>query len=361
MSNTQRFVLPLSRNYVSHWGLWEAVREILQNAYDQEVQDSNCTVEFKYDEVEHSLSVSTSGSRLSKSSLVFGNTNKTDERMIGKFGEGYKLALLVLTRLEHTVKIINQDEIWLVAFEHDHDFDSEVLSIYVSRSKLKLTGVLFKIYGVSSEQYASINENIYRIGRLEDQILDDERYKGRIYVGGLFVSFNKEYKKGYNFSPKSVQLDRDRGTLDGFNLSYATSKLWAAESSYRSSELVALLMDQANDVQYVDYHPVADLPKAVYNHYVSIYGEDTIPVTNQKDVEKVIQSGRKWTLVPEIVWTLINKIKNIFILTTGSPIQRLKDFEKGIVLTEEKRLELLDIIRCLEETSGIKAEENKSE
>ena len=51
--------------------------------------------------------------------------------MIGKFGEGYKLALIVLLRKGFKVDIINADEEWKPRFANSEKFDTQVLTIDV--------------------------------------------------------------------------------------------------------------------------------------------------------------------------------------------------------------------------------------
>lgn len=92
--------LSLSPKYVSGWGVEEAVREILQNAIDQKADGAEVSVSYDRE----TLSILTDGARLKTSTLLLGESGKDDERYIGKYGEGYKLALLVLTRERKPVR-----------------------------------------------------------------------------------------------------------------------------------------------------------------------------------------------------------------------------------------------------------------
>ena len=92
MSTTKVYPLSLTRGYVVSWGLREAVREIIQNALDS---DSD----FGYAIDGDTLTVISRYASLSPQTLLLGSSNKGgDISSIGQFGEGYKLALLVLTR-----------------------------------------------------------------------------------------------------------------------------------------------------------------------------------------------------------------------------------------------------------------------
>lgn len=110
------YELPISPNYVSNWSIKEAIREILQNAIDSD--KNGYKKEISYNKYDKSLHIKNYGITLSTSTLVLGCSSKKDiDGMIGKFGEGYKLALVVLLREGYIVNIINGGEIWLPSFK----------------------------------------------------------------------------------------------------------------------------------------------------------------------------------------------------------------------------------------------------
>lgn len=100
--------LSLSPKYVSGRGVEEAVREILQNAIDQKADGAEASVSYDRE----TPSILTDGARLKTSTLLLGESGKDDERYIGKYGEGYKLALLVPTRERKPVKVVADAETW---------------------------------------------------------------------------------------------------------------------------------------------------------------------------------------------------------------------------------------------------------
>ena len=91
------YELPISPNYVINWGVKEAIRELLQNAIDEDKVGHSKEIE--YDQNSQILKIKNIDSCLHSSSLVLGCSHKQDvEGLVGKFGEGYKLALVVLLR-----------------------------------------------------------------------------------------------------------------------------------------------------------------------------------------------------------------------------------------------------------------------
>lgn len=164
--------LSLSPKYVSGWGVEEAVREILQNAIDQKADGAEASVSYDRE----TPSILTDGARLKTSTLLLGESGKDDERYIGKYGEGYKLALLVLTRERKPVKVVTDAETWTPEFRLSETFGEESLQIDVEE-----TGVPggefteFRIGGISPAMMRSFG----------DRFIALERFMGRDIVARL--------------------------------------------------------------------------------------------------------------------------------------------------------------------------------
>jgi hypothetical protein len=321
-----KFTLPISPEYVPSWGLWEAVREIYQNALDEQTHDPECKATIEY--IGSSIVVSTSKGKLSTNTLVLGKTSKReDPSQRGKFGEGYKLALLVLRRLGHGVIVANGDEVWIPKLEFDDAWQSNVLNIYVEQATMTSQGVAFLIHDVSAEDWQTIQRNIRPVSEFYSTILEDASERGRIYVGGLYVSTAKEFQCGYAFRAGQIKLDRDRGMIDGFDLAWETSNLWTERGSKRVAEL---LEAESPDVRYVESHATKSSPAVTYygTHFTAKHGRDAIPVSSQEEIERATNAGMKWVLVPEKVKSLYRMVKSWFIPTTASPLELLVKFRK---------------------------------
>jgi hypothetical protein len=323
------FTLPISPKYVSHWGVWEGIRELIQNALDQQARDPDCVVL-----IEHFVDIvriSTSTGRLLPETLLLGNTTKSeDPSQRGKFGEGYKLALLVLTRAGHPVTIHNGDVKWRPEIEFNEQFNSDVLNVHVEDyedGEEPVTGVDIHIHGITEEQWRLVELNRYGDGSF-DEILHEPEQKGRVYVGGLFVSHNQTLKCGYAFRPGTVMLDRDRGMVDGFDLEYQTSRLWTRQGPNRRVD--ALLDEEAPDVKYVEAHVHAkhEFATGYAARFVERHGPDVTPVATQEEVEQANAAGMRWVLVPKLVKALLSKVRRIFIPSFDPPVVRLEKFLK---------------------------------
>lgn len=229
----KKYELPISSNYVSNWGVKEAIREILQNAID--ANECGYDKEISYDKKTNILTIKNMGAKLPISSLVLGNSSKSDmENQIGQFGEGYKLALVVLLRKGFGVTIINSDELWTPSFEFSESFHSQILTI--SSEKIEDEGfVSFEINGVSQElfndlykDFPCIDDDFGETVTCETgSILLDERFKGKMFVEGLYIQSDDNFKYGYNFSSDVVKLDRDRKAINYYDLRALTAKSFA--------------------------------------------------------------------------------------------------------------------------------------
>ena len=102
------FELPLTPNYVRDWDFGMAVRGLIQNGLDQQSVDAKSLFSVDYDPDTQKLKFTNARSRLKVNTLLLGRSSKSnDEDTVGQFGEGYKIAALVLNRLGKTFTIYN--------------------------------------------------------------------------------------------------------------------------------------------------------------------------------------------------------------------------------------------------------------
>lgn len=338
--------LTLSPKYASHWGLWEAVRELLQNAYDQADGDLGCEVTFDYND--GFVRVATSTGRLTAKSLLLGETTKQGgSKSRGKFGEGYKLALLVLHRLGHKPAVRMDGEDWIPFVEFDETFGSDLFKIRIEKDderKHDLPGVTFVFGGITPEQWVELRSNVCETYG----ILHEAKEKGRIYVGKLFVTMMKELTRGYSFQVGEIELDRDRGMVRSFDIKYATSRMWEKQGL---AEVVDTVDKGVADVEYLTSHirPSSPVVRLTIDKFVSEVGEDTVPVSSQDEIERAQAAGIKWKLVPTAILTILKQAKTWFIPSSETPEVRLHRFIKQYshVLPEDAVQELSDIAQAL--------------
>ena len=230
---SETIYLPIGSNYVNHWGAWEAFREIIQNAVD--------TGDFavRKSELHGKLTIISKGGLLELSSLMLGESSKRDDdSKIGKYGEGYKLAMLVLCRMGMQVHVVNGKSKWSVSIQEHPQLKADCLTIDVSSSgaEADTDEVSFVVEGLTDEHFNILDNNFICMDGFEvqaehlgsycfDYDYSDDR---KVFVGGLFVCNlpeDDDYHHSYNFAPNVLELDRDRGSVDSFYLQYEVSKL----------------------------------------------------------------------------------------------------------------------------------------
>lgn len=221
----KKYELSLSRNYVSSWGIEEAIRELLQNAKDS---SGECIINI--DKEEGTMYIKNKNTSIPSSTLLLGNTSKKDDLdKIGQFGEGYKLALLVLLRENKEVFIKNGNKNWTPSFEYSDNFECEVLCITETESNGN--DLVFEISGFNSSEldeleneFLGLNGQAYNsIQTSYGEILTDSDYKGKVFVDGLPVYEDDNFEYGYNFKPCYVTLDRDRKSINIYQLKRLTA------------------------------------------------------------------------------------------------------------------------------------------
>ena len=287
-----KYELSLVKSYVQEWTAEDAIREIIQNAIDESnrVEDNAMSVE--YDPEEKTLIISNKKSVLTHDTLLLGNTSKaTDDNMIGKFGEGYKLGILVLTRENHPVVIQNYGlkETWKARFVNSRRWKDEVLTIFTDKSQIwnkpPHNNLSFVINNVDQMMYDEVVKKtlflkgIYRGEYVEDNyaktsygnILFEESEKGRVYVNGLFVTTLEDLKYGYDIKTKYIEIGRDRNLIDSYKITKYTTLMWMYIQDDFKDEIFELAYSEALDFSYDTEY--VSIPETGYENISSVYVE----------------------------------------------------------------------------------------
>lgn len=292
MVESKVYKLSLARSYVRHWGIKEAARELIQNALDHES-------DFSYRLSGGSLVLTSRYASLSPRTLLLGATSKADDPdSIGSFGEGYKLALLVLTRCERPVVIHNGAKLWTPSFQHDADYGEEMLVVSEVDAPFDNEAVEFVVSDLTSEEQAEIREMcLFMQGAMDDVLTVDggrilPSRPGKLYVGGLFVCDTK-MTYGYDVSPRVLTLERDRQTVASYQFEMCCARMWM---NTEQLELVARLMEEGvKDVDDMRYMPMPGaLKDACARRYIKRYGS-AVPVSSQQEAEDRNAVGMKKT------------------------------------------------------------------
>lgn len=308
----RRFDLGMSLQYCSQWGLVEAIRELVQNAYDEEVVNPSNTMYFDYDADAQILRIGNKNGKLETSTLLLGKTTKADdERTIGQHGEGYKVATVVLMRLGKMVKIYNrtEKEVWTSKVIKSRRYGESVVVYDIEKVGLFKSvpnhDLIFEVNGVDSEEYSAIMESCLVLQNLKEgkdyikagdsRILLGKNQKGRLYVGGLYVTTSKYAVMGYDFEPSLVELDRDRSFIDSIDLQFLIGKVICQSSNINLIEQLKDVWDGSYIRVYAHYlgcsSDMADLYEREYTKFKEEYGADAVAVTNTDEFNRLKRLG----------------------------------------------------------------------
>ena len=231
--NKRVYELPIANTYVHNWGIAEAIREIMQNAIDSESDGNKLRIQYNIGK----LIITNIGCDLAISDLVLGSTSKHDlTKYIGTYGEGFKLALVVLLRNNILVKILTNGQQWTPEFRKSVKFKIDTLHIDVEPQPGANGHITFVIEDIDQDLFDELRYNNlamskalgYSIGETLSteygDILLDARYKGMMFVNGLYVQSDISFQYGYNFKPEFLQLDRDRRAIGYYKMRELTAK-----------------------------------------------------------------------------------------------------------------------------------------
>lgn len=312
----RRFELGMTLDYVGSWSIEKAINEIFQNALDEEIQNKDNKWYFDYDKDSEVLKIGNKFSSLKMKSLLLGCSSKRgDDDTIGQHGEGYKVATIVLLRNGLGVKVYNyiEKEIWTAKVVNSRRYDMPIAVFDVEKvgmfSSVPDQSLIFEISGVSEEVYENlINNNLWveeDIGEVLEteygRVLLDDKYKGRVFVKGLYVCDKESLSYGYDLAPSLIKLDRDRGLIDSFDLQYSLGKLLVHVSDIDFINQVRKTWDgkYLRCFTYYANDKLSTVYDTAYKEFVDEHGDDAYPCTTTTEFNSLSRQGLKAVLVTE--------------------------------------------------------------
>ncbi len=272
----------ISENYIPDWTLEDAFRELHQNFKDY--GEYNIEVVNK-DPLTDYVLLSNSFDPKSTDLLIIGESNKS-ENQIGKYGEGLKMAALVLLRNGYECIV------------HTNTFKATFLLVDNVTTSIKTLGVSIQEYSEEprlaeeatfnvqiTTPVNSFNTYTEQIIKPEDILHTREGYgsivnktKGDIYVGDLFVCNLKSFNYAYNLYPKNISLDRDRKVPKDFDVKWNISKI---QETYEEFDKIG----KSADVKFATIPP-----SLVHTYKPKLIGDKIVFVTdvvNKEGEQKV--------------------------------------------------------------------------
>lgn len=311
--------MTIGKNYVD-WSLWEAIRELMQNGLDAKKDGHEFSV--TYVEKDKMVRLVTKGATLEPRTLLVGYTSKrgrTDQ--LGRFGEGYKLALLALVNSGHRTVIRTGADKWVPEVAPSEKFGGEmVLVIDVQKGVVKERNAIeIEVADVEPADWESLQRKLLfllaatdTVATSKGAVIFDESKRGHIYVGGIFVQQVGNYVCGYDLPPNVAKIDRDRRLIDGWDLSNVTATIWNEAVDLRPDliEMVDRLMrENKPDVEHLRYtwNTGNKLREKMAARFRETFGENAIPVRQPQEMEEAAFYGKRGIVVPEAMLEVLKE------------------------------------------------------
>ena len=343
----KKYELGLSLNYVSDWDYKDAIREFIQNGIDHATTTNNNDFDIYYKKETETLLLCNKTSILEKRSLLLGySTKSNDNNLIGEFGEGYKVSLLVLTRLNKKVTIYNygKNEIWTTRIVKSKRYEGEeVLNVYVKTEFDKIRSseysLVIAIENISIDEFEEIKKRTLLLnddieGLRADgygSILLNDNLRGNIYVNGLYITHIDNLKYGYDILPKHIKIGRDRDLINNYDILSKTFMICLNTlSDEEFKELIETnSLDTSNATEGViqancdnnSMRKISRIAEDLYINFKEINGESSFPVDSdwlKKDmkdeypsINPVTTTASKASLIRNFTsyYSDLNKIK----------------------------------------------------
>lgn len=303
--------------YAGNWTPVDAIREFFQNAIDEAQVNPENTWFYNYSEETETLRVGNKLGQLETRSLLLGSSTKRDDvATIGKHGEGYKVGTNVLLRnnINVTVFNYNKKEIW-----HSRVVNSRTYNTAIGVLDIEKVGILksvpennlvFEISPVSSELWKEVIEsNLWlqseEIGETiqgeKGRVLLNPKYKGKLYVNGLYVCSKSQMQFGWDLSPELVNLDRDRGLVDSYDLQFSLGKVIVQLKDADFLNRVRKVWDGYYTRCFASSSDDAfsSVYEQAYMDFKQKYGEHAVPCSTPSDFNRLKASGYNAVMVSE--------------------------------------------------------------
>jgi len=317
----KRIELSISVDYVPGWDAYQGIREYIQNAIDaQQELGATMTVDWHND----TLRIENEGVVLDRDMLLLGHSTKRDNRELrGFYGEGAKIGALALLRAGHPIKIRNGTEVWEPVIERSDRFNADVLVFKIHEGRKAENRVRVEIQNITKEAWHKMFwcflflnkdylESDQQVKTYDGRLLMAPEYAGKIFVKGIFVQNNPDYRYGYDLF--HTELDRDRKMVESNDLKYRVRKIWEEAISSRPDLTVPFFKmfdEQVADVSGIDKYNAGyvgdDLVKTMAEQFETRYGVGAIPVLNMEQSREIEHFGKRGIVVSAGLEALLSR------------------------------------------------------
>lgn len=313
--------LTISKNYCADWGVFQGIRELLQNAKDADDDGYKMTIEHfpRTSRLEiTSAKVYVDPAKL----LVLGISDKAPGTKRGQFGEGFVLGVLALMRKGCDVSFRNGDLSWSISFEEPdpgHPLAGNELMTFKSRAlaareqdfRIEIENIPTSVWDILKKLFLFIvtPSKGETLETPHGTLLLNDEYKGQVFSRGIFVRKFENLSCGYDMV--GLQLDRDRRFVDEWDLHYKLGRIWTDACNVYPTLAAPRFYDMAKsgtvEAQNVKYHADEKILKEVRQRFEQEHGTAAVPVASMAAAKDVEDAGGKPAMVNDVLKELLEK------------------------------------------------------
>jgi len=295
---------PISLQYRKEWGMWEAIREIKQNALDE----CGGFIETRYSDA---LEIRDKGKGLAVRHLLFGVSDKDGVTTRGKFAEGLKIAMVVCLRNGYPVHIrSNRLEIVTQVGKIENEPVLQVKYRYtrpIKGTKVTIMGYTGPSY---NERFTIGKAKLFTYGK--SHIIEGG---GNLYVKNIWVAPLKDSMFSYDLW--DVRLSESRGIASEWDVHSEIGRIWSVVDSV---DLFIKLFQALKAGMYeakCDFWWTFDCPDKLTKAFHIVFGENAVIQTSQEAANEALWLGANPVTLPK-------NISGILKCTTLSDVSFVK-------------------------------------
>lgn len=286
----KKYTTMITKDYLSHWDVVNGVREYLTNALDG-------SAPFEYEIGEDFVIFTSVGITLPATIFAMGySKNRDDSSAVGQFGEGSLVGMIPLLREGKGICFINGGVTWRPSFEYNEALGIETLTINEEENNCNDENYSVVIDNLTPSEIKQIRESCTYFRTDLGETLEGTRgqvfkgISGKLFVGGIFVKDLQSHEFSYNFKPEYLQLNRDRKSVDSWDLADNTSKL--LEEVFPVKELVTLVKKNSMDTgSFYAKLQSEEVAEAAYEDFKEKYGETAIVARGSDERDELQKIG----------------------------------------------------------------------
>lgn len=308
------FELSIKESYAPKWGIWESVREIIQNALDE--NDRGFPMSIKHED--GWLWVFNAGANLTVGSLILGQGDKANKKELrGEHAEGLALSLLAGIRSGARIKIKTQDETWAPEIRMSSQYGTRVLTVKTRKLARRFTGVRVGIE-IEKEVWESLEHRFLDLQKIPEEeitktaagdILLGEKFNGMLFGKGIYVESRSDFLHGYNL--KNAKLDRERQLFRSFDLRWEIGKMYSLAAENAPEQIADTVYPLVKNAQgeadsFMSSNVGQELKNAVVKKFRAEHGEEAILVDDIGESAEAEHHGKKGVIVPASLRDIID-------------------------------------------------------